>query len=246
MTGVPMDEVTAHDFMQVRAALVARLGGANEALVWTRIHYRCADEAYAYVDAEGVLWWPATNEQIGSEVGLSADQVKRATATLKADGYLAATEHRLGGNYDRTKSWRPVIESRRVESAISPNGAGDSADMSGRNRRQESAKSPNAPTSQTSEDGRARKRAARISEDWQPGLDLLAWTADNAPSVDVAAERDRFVDYWLAKGGKDAAKMSWDATWRNWVRRSHDGNVQRGWSVTPADDPELAWLVDRS
>ena len=30
----------------------------------------------------------------------------------------------------------------------------------------------------------------------------------------------KFRDYWLAKAGKDGAKLDWSATWRNWVRNS--------------------------
>ncbi|MNV78051.1 hypothetical protein D3C71_1715200 [compost metagenome] len=35
----------------------------------------------------------------------------------------------------------------------------------------------------------------------------------------VRREADCFADYWHAKGGADARKVDWQATWRNWVRR---------------------------
>ena len=31
-----------------------------------------------------------------------------------------------------------------------------------------------------------------------------------------------FRDFWLAKAGKDAAKVDWQATWRGWIRRKFD------------------------
>jgi len=37
-----------------------------------------------------------------------------------------------------------------------------------------------------------------------------------------------FKDYWLAKPGKDACKLDWFATWRNWVRSQKSGNVTYG------------------
>lgn len=36
------------------------------------------------------------------------------------------------------------------------------------------------------------------------------------------AEREypAFRDYWISKSGKDATKLDWLATWRNWLRNS--------------------------
>ncbi|MGF6174728.1 hypothetical protein [Ensifer sp. 4252] len=34
------------------------------------------------------------------------------------------------------------------------------------------------------------------------------------------AEFDKFRDYWNAKAGKDATKLDWPATWRNWLRNA--------------------------
>jgi hypothetical protein len=44
------------------------------------------------------------------------------------------------------------------------------------------------------------------------------------PNVDLKAEHVKFVDYWIAKSGKDAVKLDWDATWRNWIRRAGENS----------------------
>lgn len=196
MAGVPEEKITAHDFVMVRAALVKHLEGANEALVWSRVHYRCADPAYAFQDAEGVAWWPASNETIGTEVGLSADQVKRATTKLEQGGFLVSTEHRRGGNYDRTKSWRAIVEGRRLDSAESPNGAGDIADMSGRNRLQEQAISPNVPISQTQKTEEDKNTVVELFE--------VAWKA------------------WPRKAGKKGARAKFERLVRDKVGTAED------------------------
>lgn len=141
-SGVPRDEVTSNDFISVRAALVRRLGGANEAIVWERIRFRTEHVDPPFLDAHGVAWWPAKRELIAHETGLSPDQVKRALASLVAGGFLDSAQHRQQGNWDRTVSYRPVIEPR----AKSPNGPGEGA----RCRR---ANSPNLPISQEVEEG---------------------------------------------------------------------------------------------
>jgi hypothetical protein len=149
MAGVPKDEITAHDFVMVRAALVQRLGSANNALVWTRIHFRCADGAHRHVDADGTAWWRASNEQIGEEVGLTPDQVYKATTALRKAGFVVSAEHRLGGNYDRTQSWRAVVESDGLDVVDRRNGDRQSTDMTSSNDDQDVVDRRNVPSIKT-------------------------------------------------------------------------------------------------
>ena len=38
------------------------------------------------------------------------------------------------------------------------------------------------------------------------------------PAEKVRQEGASFRDYWAAKSGKEATKLDWEATWRNWCR----------------------------
>lgn len=65
------------------------------------------------------------------------------------------------------------------------------------------------------------RRASRLPTDWKLTSEQIEWALGAQPSWD--AERvlrvgEKFRDYWTAKAGRDAAKLDWDATWRNWVR----------------------------
>jgi hypothetical protein len=60
----------------------------------------------------------------------------------------------------------------------------------------------------------------RLSPNWRPN-DADARFAIRVMGRERAdAECDAFRDYWTAKPGRDACKLDWDATWRNWVRRA--------------------------
>lgn len=54
------------------------------------------------------------------------------------------------------------------------------------------------------------------------------WTPD-----DTETEAAKFCDYWISKP-KDASKLDWLATWRNWVRNSSrtDGNYYPQAAIT--------------
>jgi hypothetical protein len=62
------------------------------------------------------------------------------------------------------------------------------------------------------------RRATRLPEDWRPSPSLMTWASKERPDVCVTVQSDAFRDYWMAKGGKDACKLDWNATFRNWIR----------------------------
>lgn len=67
-----------------------------------------------------------------------------------------------------------------------------------------------------------RRTATRIPEDFAPDSTMLAWAAQAAPTVDVARATEKFRNHWTAKSGKDATKLDWAATWRNWILNEAD------------------------
>jgi hypothetical protein len=125
-TGVLPSEVTAGDFMLVRAALVRRVGGANEALVWARVFFRTAEESAVAHATESGRWWAASYDTVGAETGLSTKQARGALESLVSKGFLLAEQHRLRNNYDQTYSYQPVVSGGQIDL---PSGADEAARM---------------------------------------------------------------------------------------------------------------------
>jgi len=64
-----------------------------------------------------------------------------------------------------------------------------------------------------------KQRASRLSPDWFLPKEWGEWAVSEGCSVDlIRSEADKFRDYWTAKAGASAAKLDWQATWRNWIR----------------------------
>jgi hypothetical protein len=53
-----------------------------------------------------------------------------------------------------------------------------------------------------------------------PSEKAIAEMGAEFPHVDLQAEHRKFVDFWTDKTGKDATKITWEGTWRNWIRRA--------------------------
>lgn len=61
-------------------------------------------------------------------------------------------------------------------------------------------------------------RAKRLPVDWKLPEPWAAWARTERPDVNPEVEAPKFADFWHAKAGRDAAKLDWEATWRNWIR----------------------------
>lgn len=67
-------------------------------------------------------------------------------------------------------------------------------------------------------------RSRQLPADWEPDAALLAWLKDKGLKVDETAERDKFKDYWIAKG---EARRDWSAAYRNWLRKAEEFSASR-------------------
>ena len=65
-------------------------------------------------------------------------------------------------------------------------------------------------------------RATRLPIDWQLPMSWGKWALDEFPQLNaefIRHEAGKFRDYWCSKP-KDATKLDWEATWRNWIRKA--------------------------
>lgn len=62
-----------------------------------------------------------------------------------------------------------------------------------------------------------RKRGTRLPDDFAITDAMKTWFAEHCSGVDGPRETEKFRNYWRAKSGKDATKVDWPATWRNWM-----------------------------
>lgn len=89
-------------------------------------------------------------------------------------------------------------------------------------------------------------RGSRLSEDWVLSAKLGNWALEQFEVTpnQVRAEAQRFKDHWLAKAGKEARKVDWEATWRNWC-----GSEIRKWkrrkAMTTKIAPDLLAVVQQ-
>lgn len=62
------------------------------------------------------------------------------------------------------------------------------------------------------------KKGSRLSANWQPSSEDLAYCREKRPDLDPLETAEGFRDYWIAQAGSKAVKADWPATWRTWVR----------------------------
>lgn len=79
-----------------------------------------------------------------------------------------------------------------------------------------------------------RKRASRLPDSFVASAAMREWAAERTPLVNVDTATERFVNHWRAKSGKDATKLDWAATWRNWLLRDQEDRANRT-KLTPTE-----------
>jgi len=70
-------------------------------------------------------------------------------------------------------------------------------------------------------------RGTRLLSGWRPSAETVAAMRSECPGLDLAAEHRRFADYWADQPGQRGRRLSWEGTWRNWMRRAADDQARR-------------------
>jgi hypothetical protein len=74
-------------------------------------------------------------------------------------------------------------------------------------------------------------RASRLPDDFNPSEANVEWAKSARPDVDLKDATDQFKDYWLGNG---KTKLDWQATWRNWIRRTDPARSRTNLRNNPA------------
>jgi uncharacterized protein YdaU (DUF1376 family) len=80
------------------------------------------------------------------------------------------------------------------------------------------------PIATKNQEPRTREsRATRLPADWEPSDELIAFARKERPDLNLRTTVMSFMNYWQAKSGKDATKLDWDKTFKNWVLNEKQG-----------------------
>ena len=128
---------------------------------------------------------------------------------MPSDASIASNDHPIDPpndhRYDDPIDDRPDIQTIKPTISPSPERPSPSSEPKGSSEEAPSGASP-------------PKRAARLPADWQPSDANRNYAIANMlTDAQIAKEVQKFRNYWVAKAGRDAAKLDWDAVWRNWI-----------------------------
>jgi hypothetical protein len=78
-----------------------------------------------------------------------------------------------------------------------------------------------------------RRRGTRIPDDFAVDADMVAWARKRVPQVDGRTETEKFMNHFRAKSGRDATKLDWVLTWKNWMLNA----AERAGRASPPPPP---------
>lgn len=189
------------------------------------------------IKAIGALPISATAKYVGilmlvHSIG-SAKALVEATGLPKSTVYRAMTELAAAADDSLTfpTSEIPTVPTRpasgKTETEIPASGTSGNgpsrAYMESPSEIHSSEGKLDSPSSVPPKPKRSQARGARLPDDWILPGPWAEWVRVNFPTVaepEITREADSFRDYWIAKPGAQACKLDWEATWRNWCRKS--------------------------
>jgi len=63
-----------------------------------------------------------------------------------------------------------------------------------------------------------------LPADWYLTDDLVFWTREKTPRLNIDLEFDSFKLYWLNQSGRAALKKDWELTWKKWILKEAKWN----------------------
>lgn len=114
-----------------------------------------------------------------------------------------------------------------ARNADGKNGKRDSKPVASPSQTDSKPIAPTRPDQTNTEEAKASSvaraktaKGTRLGDNWEPSPELRDAMTAECPGVDQYAQFLRFRDYWQAQPGQKGVKVSWEATYRNWIRRA--------------------------
>lgn len=195
--------------------------------------------------------WPS-QQLIADESGCGIRSVKDHLKWLEENGFMIRKTKSLGqGNGSRTSyhimlprltrtplDARAEIAGANIARAKSRNCEGSIPPLTNRQEPsvttanavvvRASAPPPIAEQPKRAAQPRSSARGSRIPSNWTPTPQDYAFaSSEGLTREEINREADRFRDYWIATTGRNACKLDWEGTWRNWIRRVSDDKRKR-------------------
>lgn len=89
----------------------------------------------------------------------------------------------------------------------------------------------------------SQARGARIPDAFYVTAEMRAWAQAKVPNVNLVRETEKFCNYWRAKGGREARKLDWPATWRNWMLNADDSLQRTNGRVMTDREQSMSFLA---
>jgi uncharacterized protein YdaU (DUF1376 family) len=206
------------------------------------------DERGVYFDIIALIYargGPITTELIKARSGLHGNAFNRILDRLKSMGKI----ERNGEEIDQ-KRCRNELEKVRKTIGNAPENGAKVRKIKWLERQNDEATLNLKPITNNQEERTEKKETRRgsrlpadftVPEEWiKEGKEVRIKAG--LPSVNLSAEAEHFVDYWVSRAGRDGAKLDWRATWRNWcrnVRTTHaNGNLNGSSEVSERPTPK--------
>ena len=194
-------------------------------LVWDNYHKGGSEKlallALAdWCDDSGGKLYPSIMT-IARKINVSESQARRIVHSFIDDGYIVVTSNHYGGNKGMTRNYQfnldklictpSTHDTPSIDATPSTHATAGVAPM-------RATPSTHDTLTINNHHITTKTYATRLPIDWIAPIEYINYCNKKRPDLDANHIADIFKDYWISLPDKNAKKIDWLATWRNWVR----------------------------
>lgn len=179
-------------------------------------------ECLCAMHEEGAFEITGTLEEVGWLIGCAPEIVARCAVELQrtkaadvtlGNGSVTLLSRRLQRDLNGREQTRLRVRKHRSNADVTIHNNSNS-NNNNKNKREEAEIALQATPLSLSP---KPSRGTRLPDDFSITPEMSDYAKLKRPEIDHILETEKFCNYWLAKSGKDATKIDWQRTWKNWI-----------------------------
>jgi hypothetical protein len=91
------------------------------------------------------------------------------------------------------------------------------------------------------------KRGTRLPDTFLLTSEMRSWGIERRPDVDLITETEKFCNHWRSSTGRNAVKLDWLLTWKNWILNAKGNGINQKHNAgpgRPTNEDRLAETFD--
>jgi len=174
------------------------------------------DTYFVEGSVEELGWLIGCSTEIVAKCSVELQRTKTADVTL-GNGSVTLLSRRLKRGLSDREQTRLRVQRHRGNANVTrqSKSKSKSKEKEVKNKKEKREETPQAASP---------KKGTRLPDVFHLTAEMREYGKTKRPEIDLNLETEKFCNFWRSKTGKDATKLNWVLTWKNWILNAKGNN----------------------